>query len=52
MNSSIGSHFLAVLPNTLQVYRAPLEVAAGRRRSYLIKVEPIIYNVISCRALI
>jgi len=52
MNSSIGSHFLATLLNTLQVYRAPLEVAAGCHRSRSIKVKPAIYNIISHRALI
>ena len=52
MNSGIGSHFLAALPNTLRVCRAPLEVAAGRRRSRSIKVEPAMYDIISHRALI
>ena len=52
MNSGIGSHFLAALPNTLRVYQAPLEVAAGYCRSRLIKVKPAIYDIISRGALI
>ena len=52
INSSIGSYFLAALLNTLRVYQAPLEVVAGYYRSYLIKVKPVIYNVISHKALI
>ena len=52
MNSSIGRYFLAVLLNTLRVYRALLEVVAGRCRSHLIKFKPAIYNIISRRALV
>ena len=52
INSGIGSYFLAASPNTLRVCRAPLEVVAGRCCSCSIKVEFVMYNVISRRALI
>ena len=51
MNSGISNHFLAISPNTLQVYQAPLEVVAGCRRLYLTKFKPVMYDIINRKAL-
>jgi hypothetical protein len=52
MNSSIGSYVLTALLNTLRVCPKLLEVVAGRRCYRLMKFKPIIYNVISRKALV